>query len=149
MQLQLHLNTTFLLKRLILPVALLGFALAVVMAFNLLLNRPAMLAQQSVLALDVWQPERQEKVPLAGEWALFWDEFITAEALDARLIDNDFYVNFPGVWTGLEWQGQSIPAQGRATAVLRLKLPEEGGRYTLKIPALTPTIASGSMQRQR
>lgn len=137
MQLQLHLNMAFFLKRLILPVALLGFALASVIAFNLLLNRPSMLAQQSVLALDVWLPEHQEKVSLAGEWAFFWDEFVQADALESRLLANNFYVDFPGVWTGLQWQGQNIPAQGRATVALRLKLPEEGGRYTLKIPALT------------
>lgn len=137
MQLQLHLNIPFLLKRAILPLAMLGLALAMVMAFNLLLNRPSMLAQQSVLALDVWQPDQQEKASLAGEWALFWDEFVAVDAIEQRLLGNNLYVSFPGVWTGLPWRGQRIPAQGRATAVLRLKLPNEGGRYTLKIPALT------------
>ena len=137
MQLQLQLNFQFLLKRLVLPVTLLGFTLAMVMAFNLLLNRPTMLAEQSVLELDVWQPDSQEKVILAGEWAFFWDEFVTPGNIEARLAENDLYVKFPGIWTGTQWEGQEIPAQGKATAALLLKLPDQFQRYTLKIPALT------------
>ena len=137
MQLQLQLNFSFFLKRLVLPIALLGLALAMAMTFNLLLNRPAMLAQQSVLALDVWQPDTQVKASLAGEWAFFWDEFIPVDKVEARLLENDSFVTFPGIWTGLQWNGQSVPAQGRATVALRLKLPEAHDRYTLKIPALT------------
>lgn len=137
MQLQLHLNAPLIIKRLILPIALLGLSLAMVLTFNLLLNRPHLLAQQGVMQLDVWSPDRQEKVLLAGEWSFFWDEFIQPKDLKQRLLGNDQFVFFPGVWTDLIWEGQEVPTQGRASAILHLQLPADQQRYSLKIPALT------------
>lgn len=137
MQIQLTINPRFLLMRGVIPLALMGFALALVMVFNLLTARPSLQAQQGVLQLTAWQPDQDKRVLLGGEWLFFWDELLAYDQIEQQFNSHSEFIEFPGRWNGMSYQGRTLPAQGLATVALRLKLPDSHSRYTLKIPSLT------------
>jgi len=67
-------------------------------------------------------------VPLAGEWAFYWQELLLPDQIRAASAD---YVSVPDGWDDYEIEGQALPAQGYATYQLVLHLPSAQQVYGL------------------
>ncbi|MEX0731025.1 MAG: ATP-binding protein [Aquisalimonadaceae bacterium] len=63
-------------------------------------------------------------VNLSGQWEFYWGEFVDPTEFIAGLRANPQYIPVPGVWTGREWNGGTVPAYGFGTVRVRVLLPE-------------------------
>ena len=118
-----------------------GVLLTVLLAATVLLlstfNEPqpaALHAQEGVMDLSAWNPERDPRIRLDGEWAFYWERLLPYETpARAGLLPNpDTFADVPGSWGGLEPDGQSLPAHGFATYRLLLKNAPFQGMLALK-----------------
>lgn len=80
-------------------------------------------AVQGVLDLSAWSFSDKGSVPLSGEWVFIWKEFSDPKAIS--LPTEAAYIDIPGIWNNLEWEGREIGGKGWATLVLKVILPEE------------------------
>lgn len=119
--------------RIVLPAVLMSVLFLLVASLNVLLVKPIYKAQAGVL--DIQQSQGNVNIPLAGDWAIVWDEFVAVESLQERLRTHPHFISLPGIWNGLAYEDSVLPAQGKASLILQIKLPE-AGQYVLKIPAL-------------
>ena len=136
MQLHLQINPLVLFVRGVLPVALLGFSVAVVLLIHGVLGQGSQKAEQGVLDLRYWPNEVDDRL-LAGEWEFYWDEYFPSENMMQQSVSiAPGFLTLPGVWNGFEYQGQTLPMRGKATLLLRILLPDNNA-YVVKIPTLT------------
>ena len=136
MQLHLKVNPYVFLVRGVLPIALLGFSVAVVLLVNGIWGQEGQKAEQGVLDLRYWPNDVNDKL-LSGEWGFYWEEYLPSENMmevDVKNASN--FLSLPGVWSGLTDQGQPLPMQGRASLLLRILLPDDK-TYVVKVPTLT------------
>lgn len=124
-----------LLLRIVLPIVLMGLIFLVVLGANILLVKPIYKAQSGLLDISEWDGHDKTSIPLAGEWAIFWDEFLAVESLTQKLVNYNNFIELPGIWNELPYENSVLPAQGKASLSLSVKLPSNG-EYVLKIPAL-------------
>ena len=136
MQLHLQINPLVLFVRGVLPVALLGFAVAVVLLINGILGQGGQKAEQGVLDFRYWPSDVDDRL-LAGEWGFYWQEYLPPEKMMLESVKTaPGFLSLPGVWSGLRYQGQPLPMQGKASLLLRVLLPDSNA-YVIKIPTLT------------
>jgi len=136
MQLHLKINPYVFLVRGVLPIALLGFSVALVLLMNGIRGQGAQKAEQGVLDLRYWPSNVNDRL-LAGEWGFYWEEYLPPESMvevDVKNAPN--FLSLPGVWSGLTHQGQPLPMQGRASLLLCILLPDNN-TYVVKVPTLT------------
>lgn len=117
----------------VLLTALLAAAVLLLSAFNE--PQPAALhAQEGVMDLSAWNPERDPRIRLDGEWAFYWQRLLPYEAPDRAgfLPVPDTFADVPGSWGSLKPNGQSLPAHGYATYRLVLKNAPFHGMLALK-----------------
>ncbi|OWR30707.1 hypothetical protein CDO73_08910 [Saccharibacillus sp. O23] len=117
----------------VLLTALLAAAVLLLSAFNE--PQPAALhAQKGVMDLSAWNPERDPRIRLDGEWAFYWKRLLPYEtpARAGFLPAPDTFADVPGSWSGLKPNGQSLPAHGFATYRLVLKNAPFHGMLALK-----------------
>lgn len=135
-QLQLKLNPAQVFIRVILPAALLGLCVATVLLINAMFNQPDIYAERGELDLREW-PAETGLVPLAGEWAFYWNEYVEAKsANDSLILNAPVYMSLPGVWNQIEHPSQQLTVLGQASLLLKLRL-EAHTDYLLRIPTLT------------
>lgn len=113
-----------------------GVVLTAVLAISVLLlstikepQSAAFDARQGVLDLSAWNPEKDQRIKLDGEWEFYWNRLLPAESvnLTGQTREPDAYADIPGSWNGLEVDGKSLPANGFATYRLVLQnVPVEG-----------------------
>lgn len=136
MQFQLKVNTHQLFYRVVFPVGLIGLLVALVLLLNALFHQPPIRAEKGVLDLRGW-PFQQQPAQLAGEWAFYWNQYLPPEQINDTTIQRaPGYLNLPGVWNGMEYQGKALPLLGHGTLVLKLILADNDN-YLLKVPILT------------
>lgn len=136
MQLHLKINPYVFLVRGVLPVALLGFSVAIVLLMNGIWGQGGQKAEQGVLDLRHW-PNNVNDTLLAGEWGFYWEEYLPPESMmEVNIKNSPNFLSLPGVWSGLANQGQPLPMQGRASLLLRILLPDNN-TYVVKVPTLT------------
>ncbi|OUS01830.1 hypothetical protein A9Q81_09700 [Gammaproteobacteria bacterium 42_54_T18] len=136
MQLHLQINPLVLFVRGVLPVALLGFSVAVVLLINGVLGQGSQNAEQGVLDLRYWPGDVDDRL-LAGEWGFYWEEYLPPEDMMKESVKTaPVFLSLPGVWSGLNYQGSTLPMQGKASLLLRVLLPDSSA-YVLKVPTLT------------
>jgi len=136
MQLHLRIDPLYLFIRGVLPLALLGFSVAVVLLVNSALNSNPAKAEQAVLDLRHWD-SASDDVLLVGEWGFYWDQYLLPDEVSNKTFtEAPVYLQLPGVWNNTQYEGRSLPLLGHASLVLRLLLPSNDS-YLLKVPTLT------------
>lgn len=130
---QLSMRTVFV--RIVCPLVLMILTFLLVMGMNFLLLKPMYKAQSGVLDISKWSAKTHENISLAGDWAIFWDEFVEFSSLAQRLDGYGNFISLPGVWNDHSYENNRLPAQGKASLSLTVQLPSSG-EYVLKIPAL-------------
>ncbi|OJJ20967.1 hypothetical protein BKI52_10350 [marine bacterium AO1-C] len=93
-------------------------------------------AHQGVLNLRQWNFAEQPKVALCGEWAFYFDEYLSTKQLSARA-DKSYIIikKQADGWKGQPWAGAYLGSFGYATFYLQIILPKEkSGSLALKIP---------------
>lgn len=85
------------------------------------------------LNLQNWNFEKDGMVPLNGEWAFYWHQFLHPDSIHQQISSpNPIYFSFPGSWNDLQMNGQKLGAEGFATFVLHVKIPEDESLMGLK-----------------
>lgn len=123
------------LLKVVLTVALMALIFGLVMGANLLLIKPIYKANQGQLDVSAWEADGNVSIKLAGDWAIFWGEYLDSSQINTRLSGNTNFLELPGIWNGKSYGEHVLPPQGHATLVLDIMLPKDG-KYVLKIPAL-------------
>lgn len=137
MQVQLQIDPRLVMLRGVMPMAVLALMVGMVMAINTAFLQQPMRAVEGVQDLGDWSFERQSRMPLAGEWAFYWDDYLDPEQVNAdATLAAPTHLYLPGVWNGHLNQGVPLPRTGHGTLLLRVLLPSPG-EYILKIPTLT------------
>ena len=80
MQLHLKINPYVFLVRGVLPIALLGFSVAIVLLMNGIWGQGRQKAEQGVLDLRYW-PSNVNDTLLAGEWGVYWEEYLLPKSM--------------------------------------------------------------------
>lgn len=124
------------LKR-IMIIILLGLVFSAVIPLSMLLGREtrtqAMSARQGVLDLSGWDPDRQARIKLDGDWEFYWNQLLVPD--DFRQAPErlpDAYLPVPASWNGKAIGNHDLPAYGAATYRLVMKNLPVSGIYTLK-----------------
>jgi len=91
-------------------------------------------AERGVLDLSEWVPLRDGPAALDGQWEFYWDRLLTPEdyAADGIVHNNNGYLNFPGYWKNYDLNGLLLPGTGQATFRLRILMPPEESRLTVR-----------------
>jgi len=108
-------------------IVLLGLLLAV----SCTPNEP--LATRGKLDLTTWDFSRQPVVKLDGEWDFWWDK--SAEPANLSDLPGAETAKVPGFWNAQE--ASRHPALGAATYRLQLRLPKNGGPWSLGMSELS------------
>ena len=137
MQLQLQIEPRLVLLRGLMPMTVLAVMVGLVMAINSTFLQQPMRAVEGVQDLRNWSFDSQRRMMLAGEWAFFWDRYLTpTEVTHDTVQQAPTFLYLPGVWNDHLNQGVPLPRTGHGSLLLRVRLPQPGD-YLLKIPTLT------------
>jgi signal transduction histidine kinase/CheY-like chemotaxis protein len=90
---------------------------------------PIALAVNGVI--DLRQQSLEEEIPLSGQWAFYWMQFIHPKE---NHLPSGKFVDFPSKWTDITSGKQKLPAFGYATYTLRVLLPSTASQLSLVIP---------------
>lgn len=69
--------------------------------------------------LSTWDFSEKGNIALDGEWAFYWNRFVSYENLTQDV--PNMYVDVPNNWNRYKMNGQSLPRIGYATYVLHVK----------------------------
>ncbi len=89
-------------------------------------------AEKGFLDLSDWNFEKQEPVPLVGEWEFYWKQQLSPEEL-ADVSEAPFFITLPRLWNNLDFQGTKLGGTGFATFRLKIKLADTDKVLGLKI----------------
>ena len=93
-------------------------------------------AERGVLDLRHWNAETDGPIELRGEWRFIWGELIEPATDCATGSDGSDFSELPGVWTGREWRGEVLPAQGFASYCLKILLSPRQEPLLVYVPRL-------------
>lgn len=83
------------------------------------------IVENGELNLQHWVPSTSsENIPLNGEWALYWNEFLTPDEIE-NTAATPIYAQVPAQWSNLDIDGQTFPHEGYATYHLTIQLNEK------------------------
>ncbi|MFT5483279.1 MAG: diguanylate cyclase (GGDEF)-like protein [Halieaceae bacterium] len=95
---------------------------------------PGRYAQQGLLDLSAWSFKNDGTARLEGEWAFYWQEFISPTDFSQQVPgDPDTYINVPGSWDGIPLANTQTSGQGFATYRLQVMLPDHPPQLAIKI----------------
>lgn len=138
MQIQFQVNSRSFFYRLCLPIVMMLFAVAMIMAVSLFFEQPLTQSHQGLLDLSEWNTDEQVKAQLNGEWAFVWDEHIASDEASLQTIEQSaYFLDLPSTWNEMHYQGYQLPGQGKATLLLALMPPQDTKSFVLKVPVLT------------
>lgn len=89
--------------------------------------RPRALAGK--LDLSKWDFNGNGPVNLNGEWRFLWEEFSDGNKMQSET--ETVYAKVPGIWNGLQYGKQKLPAQGYASYMLDVSMPDSVSDYAL------------------
>ena len=93
-------------------------------------------AVNGVLDLRDWNFEKDGPIKLDGEWEFYWQQLLRyGDFFKSSPPKRTGMFQVPGIWTGLEVEGEKIGegGDGYATFSLKVLLPEKAEQYTMKI----------------
>jgi hypothetical protein len=138
MQIQFQINSRSFFYRLCLPIVIMFFSVAMIMAVSLFFEQPLTKSHQGMLDLSEWNTDEQIKTHLNGEWAFIWDELIAPDQATLKTIERSaYFLDLPSTWNQMHYEGYQLPGQGKATLLLALFPPEGAKDLVLKVPVLT------------
>lgn len=118
-------------------IILLGLVFLAVIPLSMLLGREtrtqAMSARHGVLDLSGWDPDRQARIKLDGDWEFYWNQLLVPD--DFRQAPKrlpDAFLPVPASWNGKAIGNRDLPAYGAATYRLVMMNLPVSGIYTLK-----------------
>lgn len=139
MQVQFKVNYVPVFVRVVLPIALLGLCVAMVLLLNAAFFQSPVRATQGQMDLRDWD-FASGPVLLGGEWAFHWNRYLEPDSVVARdWREAPAYITLPGVWFGMTIEGAPLPVLGSATLVLRMRLPPNRD-FIVKVPTLTNRV---------
>ncbi len=77
-------------------------------------------AEEGVLELSQWDPQRDGPVSLSGQWHFYWQTFLS-ENPDSLELEPKALMKVPGVWNRENGVGKPYPAHGYASYRLVIK----------------------------
>ncbi|WNS41497.1 ATP-binding protein [Paenibacillus sp. MMS20-IR301] len=90
-------------------------------------------AHGGVMDLASWNPEKNKRIKLDGEWEFYWNRLLLPADLKAANKPQPFiWINVPSPWNGKLVEGKPIPAFGSATYRIVLKNAPANGVYAIK-----------------
>lgn len=92
-------------------------------------------AQKGEIDLSNFDFSKDKNVTLAGQWKLYWNEFI--DPTEVNNGSNFSYIDLPNSWIIKKIKDQTLKSQGYGTLVLNLKLNSKYKRYAIKTIYLT------------
>ncbi|WCL48896.1 adenylate/guanylate cyclase domain-containing protein [Leptospira sp. GIMC2001] len=98
---------------------------------------PNLTTQKGVLDLRRVIFERNNGIPVSGEWEFFWQEFIPSEG---HIVPNPIYNRVPSSWnTNLDSDGSNYSRDGYASYRVTIRISEayNGRNFTLLIPEIS------------
>lgn len=91
-------------------------------------------AQLGEMDLSDWNFAERGGVALDGDWAFYWGQLLSLEALQSGQKNKlKSYAKVPGVWNDTKIKEYILPGQGYATYHLKLKLGSHSEQFALKI----------------
>ena len=81
-------------------------------------------SKNGVLDLTEWDPNKDGRVTLAGEWEFDWNEFLTQEDYKDGPLPESIFVTVPQIWNRYQIDGRNLPGFGYATYHLKVKVPD-------------------------
>lgn len=90
--------------------------------------------QSGVLDLQNWQPEQDGALSLSGEWAFYWQRFLSAGEFAADSPDPDLLAAVPGEWNKERIGEQKLPGRGYGTYRLQVVHAPQGKPLAMRIP---------------
>lgn len=89
-------------------------------------------ADKGVMDLSTWNPEKDKRIVLDGEWEFYWGKLLSPADFQNDEIFNLDYIRVPSIWNGKEVNGQRFPSYGFATYRLKLTELPKDKVYALK-----------------
>jgi diguanylate cyclase (GGDEF)-like protein len=74
-------------------------------------------------------------VPLAGNWAFYWQKLLTPTQVDDSKHEST-HINIPHAWVRTTMDGQPLPTQGVATYHVNVQTDKKHANLSLKIPSI-------------
>jgi two-component system sensor histidine kinase ChiS len=91
-------------------------------------------AQNGVIDLSEYDFKKHGPVKLSGEWAFYWNRFITPEIINSEEITSTRkLIRFPSIWNSHKHEGKEVGSNGYATYHLRVKVNKTDEQLALKI----------------
>lgn len=115
-------------------------SLIVIIEYNNFINNRGLIktelkAQQGILDLSACDFDNHPLHSLEGEWAFFYQQFVTPSNEDQR---PDGFINVPDLWNSFLYQGEKIGSLGHGTYRLKVLLPPENKeRFAIKVPDMS------------
>jgi hypothetical protein len=88
-------------------------------------------AVKSIIDLRNWDFENNGMIPLAGEWAFFWEELLHPDQITN--LNQVPYASVPDIWTSYKLDGITLTPEGYATYYLKMYPPDLKQIYGLYI----------------
>ena len=89
-------------------------------------------AERGYLDLTAWDFQKDGNVKLNGQWEIYWDEFLTPDAIREKNKKPD-YLNIPSAVGSKTENGFKIPATGHGTLRLKIKVSDlQNFKYSLR-----------------
>ncbi len=107
-----------------------------IIGMSILMASPHPTINKGVLDLREWTAF-DHTMHLAGDWAFYWEEFVSPDRMSLENSDPDGYMSVPRPWNGFEIHGEQISGYGYGTYYLRILTPQGHERLMVHIPALS------------
>ena len=92
-------------------------------------------ADDGVLDLRTWSPEREGSVKLDGEWHFSWGTLV--QPADSVGPTTGGTISVPGSWRGWKIDGRPLEAYGYASHRLTVLMPPEPGSLFIHVPVVS------------
>lgn len=126
-------------KRLLLllsVIAILGGVLISVVSFSKL-DTHRIYPVNGILDLQNWNPGRDGKLNLGGEWDFYWKKFLDYQQLKQDFPSPDLTVHVPSVWNRYQLGEKKLPGFGYATYRLKVTNARKGVPLALRLPTFS------------
>ncbi len=88
-------------------------------------------AQQGVLDATKWN-FNEDRITLNGEWEFYWNQLLQPQDFVDTLSKS--YIQLPGVWNDVDYEGNTLQGEGYATFRIKIKTDLKNERFGLRIP---------------
>lgn len=91
----------------------------------------------AVLDLKNWEHGQSEALSLTGQWAFYWERFLSPRESESVLQAPDVIVDSPSVWNSYVINGKNLPGYGYGTYLLKVVNVTSGKPLSLRIPTFS------------